>query len=269
VLRPCKKTFKFWYEEIKTAYLNECGYKVPLCYRSAFVHWGGGADTQFIFRQFLGELLPKATILIIGVMGGRDYFLCKNLGYRVLAADLGPQRDIEPILPCNVECGLPFQAGAFDAVILSEVLEHLVRDGQVLAEVRRVLKPDGRLIVSVPYYNDREQGHVRIYSPWSAKRLLNVSGFRIEDYVERPAIVWPGRANLLFHLLSLGSYRLSKHTVYRFVTGIAGRIEYRLGHVSALRHVRRMSKHYGGYYLCSKGEAMDHVALNKELYTGA
>ncbi len=39
----------------------------------------------------------------------------------------------------------------FDIVVMSEVLEHLLDLQGVLAEVKRILKPDGRLIITVPY----------------------------------------------------------------------------------------------------------------------
>lgn len=46
---------------------------------------------------------------------------------------------------------LPFAAGSFDAVVLSEVAEHLEDLPGALAEVARLLRPGGRLLVSVPY----------------------------------------------------------------------------------------------------------------------
>jgi len=46
--------------------------------------------------------------------------------------------------------GLPFRSGAFDAVVCLEVLEHLFRPDLALAEFRRVLRPSGVLIVTVP-----------------------------------------------------------------------------------------------------------------------
>lgn len=42
---------------------------------------------------------------------------------------------------------LPFAAGAFDAVVAVEVLEHVGAVGPVLAEARRVLRPGGRLVI--------------------------------------------------------------------------------------------------------------------------
>ncbi len=46
---------------------------------------------------------------------------------------------------------LPFSAGAFDAVLLLDVLEHLPSEEPALAEVWRVLRPGGALLTSVPY----------------------------------------------------------------------------------------------------------------------
>ncbi len=45
---------------------------------------------------------------------------------------------------------LPFSSGAFDLVICHHVLEHVPDYSGALAEIGRVLKPAGRLYVSVP-----------------------------------------------------------------------------------------------------------------------
>ncbi len=47
---------------------------------------------------------------------------------------------------------LPFPDGAFDEVVFSQVIEHLPRKPQILAEIRRVLRPGGRLIIGTPDY---------------------------------------------------------------------------------------------------------------------
>lgn len=46
---------------------------------------------------------------------------------------------------------IPFADESFDVAIMSEVLEHLVEPGQALTEVYRILKKNGKLVVSVPY----------------------------------------------------------------------------------------------------------------------
>lgn len=45
---------------------------------------------------------------------------------------------------------LPFEDSSFDSVSLDNVLEHLTAPAALLAEIRRVLKPNGRFLVGVP-----------------------------------------------------------------------------------------------------------------------
>jgi SAM-dependent methyltransferase len=71
---------------------------------------------------------------------------------------------------------LPFPDGSFDLVIASEILEHIPDDRAAIGEAVRVLRPGGRLAVTVPRwwpervcwalsdaYHQVEGGHVRIY----------------------------------------------------------------------------------------------------------
>ena len=71
---------------------------------------------------------------------------------------------------------LPFADGTFNRVICSEVLEHILDDEAVMAELSRVLADDGTMAVTVPRfgpelvnwalsdeYYDTPGGHVRIY----------------------------------------------------------------------------------------------------------
>ena len=50
----------------------------------------------------------------------------------------------------SLETGLPFASGSVDVVILSEVVEHLVDPDGGLAELYRVLRPGGHLVLSTP-----------------------------------------------------------------------------------------------------------------------
>ena len=88
---------------------------------------------------------------------------------------------------------LPFAGAAFDAVICSEVLEHLHDYPAALAEIRRVLKPGGRFAPTVPRawperlcwalapgvggYADQPGGHVRIFKEGQLQRRIAGLGF--------------------------------------------------------------------------------------------
>jgi SAM-dependent methyltransferase len=71
---------------------------------------------------------------------------------------------------------LPFPDASFDVVMASEVLEHIPADELAMAEIARVVRPGGRVAVTVPRYwpervcwalsqeyHDVAGGHVRIY----------------------------------------------------------------------------------------------------------
>lgn len=253
---------------LKQSYMDSIGYSVPERYQSPFVVWGGGLEVQHIYKSFLKSCPSGSRILIIGVMGGRDYFLFKNLGYEVTAMDLGPQPDIDNIIFANIEEELPFPDGYFDAIILGEVLEHLKQDAKALENLRRVIKPEGYLAVSVPFYQDVEEGHMRIHSPKSGLRLLNISGWKVVDYLERPGIFWlPTAQTYALSFISLLSWLLLRKTAYRIESSLIGRIEWTAGHWLWLRPLRRRSIFFGGYYLCQLDQAVDHIALNRDLYT--
>lgn len=73
---------------------------------------------------------------------------------------------------------LPFKDGEFDLVAAFDVVEHVEDDLRVFAELTRVLRENGRLIVSVPLHPkfwtvfDDYVGHARRYEPSALLQLL-------------------------------------------------------------------------------------------------
>lgn len=85
---------------------------------------------------------------------------------------------------------LPFANNSFDAVICSEVLEHIPDYQSVLAEITRVLKPKGIFAMSVPRawpesicwalssaYHEVEGGHIRIFNARTLRKNIQKQGF--------------------------------------------------------------------------------------------
>lgn len=54
------------------------------------------------------------------------------------------------LVVANADRGLPFRGETFDIVVATELLEHLDNPERALAEIRRVLRGDGRLYVTTP-----------------------------------------------------------------------------------------------------------------------
>jgi ubiquinone/menaquinone biosynthesis C-methylase UbiE len=85
---------------------------------------------------------------------------------------------------------LPFPDASFDLVWASEVIEHVADTGQWLSEVRRVLAPGGRLLVTTPShgrlrvalggverFSDPLGDHLHLYTRRSLQTLLDEFGF--------------------------------------------------------------------------------------------
>ena len=69
-------------------------------------------------------------------------------GARWILADI--ERAQRPDVGADVQA-LPFRDSAFDAVKATEVLEHVPDVARALAECRRVLRPGGHLVITVPF----------------------------------------------------------------------------------------------------------------------
>ncbi len=78
--------------------------------------------------------------------------LPEAIGLDILLPKLRFLRDRHSRLIQGSLLALPFRDGSFDSVICSEVIEHLPDCPQVLAEMTRVLRPEGTLILGTPDY---------------------------------------------------------------------------------------------------------------------
>jgi 2-polyprenyl-3-methyl-5-hydroxy-6-metoxy-1,4-benzoquinol methylase len=76
---------------------------------------------------------------------------------------------------------LPFDDGVFDCVLIKHTLEHSLLPMVVFEEIRRVLKPDGFMIIGVPPgSNDALEGH--FIPGWNREQLeylTRVCGFKV------------------------------------------------------------------------------------------
>lgn len=104
-------------------------FPAPDFHRLQLEHW------VWSHRQALGR-----DILDVGVYNPRRYL---GDGYLTFGQN-GEDRQGDL-------CQLPFPSEVFDGVVLTEVLEHCVNPPLALAEVSRVLRPGGLLLVTSPF----------------------------------------------------------------------------------------------------------------------
>lgn len=156
-------------------------------------------------------LRPGEHVLDLGCGAGRHAFECLRRGAAVVAldADFVELKGVSGLMAAMAEageaasgasslevqgdaCRLPFPDASFDRVIAAEVLEHLPDDHTAIAELARVLKPTGRMAVTVPRYGPEivnwalsddyhnvPGGHIRIYRRRQLMARLESAGLRV------------------------------------------------------------------------------------------
>lgn len=154
------------------------------------------------------DLRDRQTLLDLGCGGGRHAFEAMRRGAIVVAidADAAELKDASAVAGGMVDAGelphgpaggmvngdaltLPFPDECVDRVIAAEVLEHIPDDERALRELVRVLRPGGRMAVTVPTwwpervcwalddrYHDTPGGHVRIYRQSELEAKLQRAG---------------------------------------------------------------------------------------------
>ncbi|MCW3476445.1 methyltransferase domain-containing protein [Rhodovastum sp. RN2-1] len=106
-----------------------------------------------------------------------------GLEWSALAAVRAAQKSGAPVARGSVNA-LPFAGGCFDAAVTADVLCHAAVDPQAaLAELHRVLRPGGRLVVNMPAFtwllsaHDRRVHNVRRHSAGQLRAALEAAGF--------------------------------------------------------------------------------------------
>lgn len=146
-------------------------------------------------REFLlGNVSAGERVLDLGCGDGTFAAALAQAGARTTGADVAeaaltrarerhPGPDyvrIEPHGPW------PFEDGAFDAVWAGETIEHVADTERWVDEVRRVLRPGGRLLVTTPAVGplvrarrapDPRGQHLRFYTRRTLRELLADMGF--------------------------------------------------------------------------------------------
>lgn len=102
-------------------------------------------------EERLENVAPGSRVLNVGAGGEIERIVRKAAARRnfsVTSSDIDPSRGpdlVDDISRSSIE------SNAFDAVVMMEVLEHVKEPSRAAAELHRILKPNGVLILSTPF----------------------------------------------------------------------------------------------------------------------
>jgi SAM-dependent methyltransferase len=138
---------------------------------------------SFLLEATIGKDVTAKRALDVGSADGPSVGWLEA-GHQV-SLDVNAQ-GIAPGGVCGSALALPFRDASFDLVSAFDVLEHCEPESGALAEMRRVLAPGGRLLLSVPAYqwawsdHDVAAGHHRRYTRERLVTALERAGFQVD-----------------------------------------------------------------------------------------
>jgi 2-polyprenyl-6-hydroxyphenyl methylase/3-demethylubiquinone-9 3-methyltransferase len=163
-----------------------------------------------VIWPMLQALPPGSSVLDMGCGNGSFLARLPVMGWRLIGTDLSPSgieiaRRTHPEIEffmADAQTDLTQQVGPMDAVISTEVIEHLYDPQSFLRNAYTLLKPEGILILTTPYHGylknlmlaltgemDRhftvlwDHGHIKFWSRKTLTEALTKTGFRVETFV--------------------------------------------------------------------------------------
>ncbi|HEX5438190.1 MAG TPA: methyltransferase domain-containing protein [Gemmatimonadaceae bacterium] len=181
--------------------------------------WRSRGQEHMRFRKAaaLAGVRSGAAVLDIGCRdGGLRHFLPSDVRYQGM--DIAEEFANEHVLIQDIALGAPFADESFDYVFCIEVLEHVHEPWRALGEMRRVLRPGGVAVLSVPNpYHVKEiiwnvfriadrQGHIHSWTRQTMTAFGEMAGFRLD-----------ATGGTYLHPPIPSTALLARSVVYRFV----------------------------------------------------
>lgn len=123
-------------------------------------HWWFVGRRRLFAREITRLAIPlDDRVLDIGTSTGANLRMLMELGFRhVRGLDMSDeairycaQKGLGRVDKGDV-CALPFPDASFDLILATDIIEHVDGDDLALAEISRILRPGGRVLITVPAF---------------------------------------------------------------------------------------------------------------------
>lgn len=154
-------------------------------------HWWFSARRRILHALIESLRLPgDAAILDAGCGSGGNLAMLAGFGpLQAMEVDPEARARAAALGLCPVHAGrlpdtVPFDDAGFDLVCLLDVLEHVADDQAALARLARLLRPGGRMLVTVPAYgwlwsaHDEAHQHHRRYTATQLRARAAAAGLQ-------------------------------------------------------------------------------------------
>jgi SAM-dependent methyltransferase len=151
---------------------------------------------QFLLRWRVRTVLPHVRGRLLDIGCGSNT-VARRHGHGSLGIDVHQWGDVDLVVPDTSK--LPYENGSFDTVTILAALNHIPNRGDVLREACRLLKPGGRIILTMipptisqvwhflrrPWDADQtergmKEGEVWGLTPAAVRKLLTDAGFVVQ-----------------------------------------------------------------------------------------
>lgn len=153
-----------------------------------------------IKKKLLGDNYKKKTLVDIATGSGYVAVEMAKIGMEVIATDLSPQA-IENLKKYKRRFSLknlklinspaekiPLKSNTADYLVANAILEHIPNEKDAIVEWKRILKPNGKMYITVPlklryvwpflllpnYLHDKRIGHLRRYDLKTLEKVFKI-----------------------------------------------------------------------------------------------
>lgn len=157
-----------------------------------------GRQRRRLRTMFLGTAVP-GRLLDVGCGSGRFLNRMRRAGWQVQGTDFDPAvaQRVRDKYGLQIDVGdlaaFRYPEGTYDAVAMSQVIEHVHEPLALLKECCRVMRPGGRIVLSTPnatglahrrygrYWRGLEPPrHLHIFTPSALAECVRASGLKVE-----------------------------------------------------------------------------------------